>query len=586
MEATRLSPTGIRRTADDWIERVRAASDIVEIVSQTIALKRVGRNWVGLCPFHQEKTASFSVHAERQFYHCFSCKAGGDVFKFVAETEKIGFIEAAELLSRRAGIPIPERRAGERSRRAPLLEALEAAAALYESWLGDPATGSATRTYLEKRGLEWSTVRAFRLGFSLPGWENLSQKLRGGFPEETLIEAGLAVRREGRGTGLYDRFRNRLMVPLVSTGGQVVGFGARALAAADEPKYLNSPETAVYHKGAFLYGLDQARRHADPEGEMVLVEGYFDCIALHQSGIGNTVATSGTALTPDQARVLRRAAGRVALTYDGDEAGRGAMMRSLGVLLGEGFDVVVVDLPPGEDPDSLIQKRGVAGWEEARRRALDPILFIERHGLRSSTAGDARERALQAVVRLVSEVDDPIRLELLLDRAVQVFGIAKPVLERAVSLRSSGQRSARPIEAAVSEEVRTEAHLERELLQALLASPGSLESVRVEIAPEDFRDPACAALARRLWSDAPEEDPIASRLARELQASTFACEDPDATIRAIARRLVSRRLAREKRSLSQRHAELAQQGRDSEPEALDLRRREQELAEKISQLNR
>ncbi len=467
------------RGLDDWVERVRAASDIVEIVGQTVALKRTGRNLVGLCPFHKEKSGSFSVNAERQFYHCFGCKAGGDVFRFVQETEKVGFIEAVEILSRRAGIAVPPRHgeaAGAAGGRGRLSEALEAAAQAYEQWLGDPDAGAATRAYLERRGLTRDTQRAFRLGLAPAGWENLVQRLRGRVADDVLVEAGLAARRESGRGGLYDRFRNRLMVPLVAPGGAVVGFGARALSDAEQPKYLNSPETPVYHKGAFLFGLDQARRKTDRDGEMIVVEGYFDAIALHQAGLGNTVATSGTALTPDQARLLKRVVPRIVLTYDGDTAGQEAMMRSLGVLLAEGLDVAVADLPAGEDPDTLVKQGGLEAWSAVRARAADPVEFIQRHVLRGHAGGrDPRERALQAVVDLGVRVPDPIRRQALVERASQVFRQPERVIARAMDLRRAGQPSERPVEAAVRQQRAGEVHGERRLLEALLHRPESLD---------------------------------------------------------------------------------------------------------------
>ena len=539
---------GMPRGLDDWVERVRAASDIVEVVGQTVALKRTGRNLVGLCPFHKEKTGSFSVNPERQFFHCFGCKAGGDVFRFVEETEKVGFIEAVEILSRRAGIPVPERRgegvgSGARGR---LAEALEAAAQAYEQWLGDPQRGAAARAYLERRGLTRDTQRTFRLGLALEGWENLVQRLRGRATDEVLVQAGLAARREtGRG-GLYDRFRNRLMVPLVGPGGAVVGFGARALAEQEAPKYLNSPETPVYHKGSFLFALDQARRKAEPDGEMIVVEGYFDAIALHQAGLGNTVATSGTALTQDQARLLKRVVPRIVLTYDGDAAGQEAMMRSLGVLLAEGLDVVIADLPADEDPDTLVQKGGLEAWAAVRAHAADPVEFIQRHVLRGHAGGrDPRERALQAVVDLGVKVADPIRRQALVERASQVFRQPERVIARAMALRRSGQPSERPLEAAVRHQRADEAHAERRLLEAILHRPDSLEEARALVSPEDFGDPVCATLAAWLWSARagfPEEDEAAA-LARELAATEP--EDWEAEALGAARRVLQRRLVRQ-----------------------------------------
>lgn len=511
--------SGGARTGDDWVERVRSASDIVEVVGQTVPLKRVGRNWMGLCPFHQEKSPSFSVNAERQFYHCFSCKAGGDVFKFIQESEKVGFLEAVELLSRRAGIPVPERRAGERGKRAPLLEALDAAATAYEAWLGDPTTGGIARAYLERRGITREMQREFRLGYAPPGWENLVPRLRGRFPEEVLVEARLAGRREGART-LFDWFRNRLMVPLVAPGGMVLGFGARTM-GDEQPKYLNSPESAVYHKSQFLFGLDQARKHVKSDGEMVVVEGYFDAIAMHQAGIRNTVATSGTALTADHARQLRRLARGVALTYDGDAAGQEAMLRSLGVLLAEGLDVAVVDLPAGDDPDTLVRREGEAGWCRVRDSAYDAVEFVQRHVLRRGGGGDPRERALQVVVRLLVGVQDTIRFRLLVERASQVFGLSEGVLARAAQLARGGSPSDAPIASAVRAQQKTEHDIERKALQALLHAESHLEWARGFLSPEEFADPAARELASALWRG---EDAAAiaggpGDLARELVAA-------------------------------------------------------------------
>ena len=325
-----------------------------------------------------------------------------------------------------------------------------------------------------------------------------------------------------------------------------MGFGARALSDADQPKYLNSPETPVYHKGAFLFGLDQARRRAEPDGEMIVVEGYFDAIALHQAGLGNTVATSGTALTADQARLLKRVVPRIVLTYDGDAAGQEAMMRSLGVLLAEGLDVAVADLPEGEDPDTLVQQGGLEAWSAVRARAADPVEFIQRHVLRGHAGGrDPRERALQAVVDLGVKVADPIRRQALVERASQVFRQPERVIARAMALRRSGQPSERPIEAAVRHQRTGEAYGERRLLEALVHRPESLEEARALVSPEDFGDPVCRALAAWLWSGRPgfPEEDEASALAREL--ATSEPEDWEAEARGAARRVLQHRLVRQ-----------------------------------------
>jgi len=541
--------SNVPRGGDDWVERVRAATDIVELIGERVPLRRVGRNFMGRCPFHEEKTPSFSVNAERQFYHCFSCKVGGDAFKFVQEMEKVGFLEAVELLSRRAGIPVPERRAGERGKRAGLLEALDAAATAYEQWLGDPEIGAQARAYLERRGIERETQREFRLGLAPAGWEGLVGRLRGRFSDEVLLEARLAGRREG-GRSTFDWFRNRLMVPLIAPGGAVLGFGARAF-GDEQPKYLNSPESAVYHKGQYLFALEQARKFVKPEGEMVVVEGYFDAIAMHQAGIRNTVATSGTALTADHAHVLKRMSRGVALTYDGDAAGQQAMLRSLGVLLAEGLDVVVVDLPAGEDPDSLVRRAGVDGWCKVRDSAYDAVEFVHRHVLRTTTGGDPRERALHVVVRLLAGVRDTIRHRLLVERASQVFGLSEGVIARAAhQATASGERVPEPVSAAVRAQRRVEGELERRLLRGLWLAPELLDEARAELQPADLEDPGARALAGWWWEHGvtlPEGDGEAAALAREL-ASTERETDPSAEVLGTIRRLVVRRLQRELRA--------------------------------------
>jgi DNA primase len=570
------------RGPDDWVERVRAANDIVEFVGQNVALKRSGRNWMGLCPFHDEKTPSFSVNAERQFYHCFSCKAGGDIFKFAQETEHLGFIEAVELLSRRAGIPVPERRGAPRGQRARLLEVLDAAAAAYEQWLGDPQTGATTRAYLERRGITHESIRTFRLGLAPEGWENLVRRLRGTANEAVLVEAGLAGRRDGGRGGHYDRFRNRLMIPLVASGGAVLGFGARAFSDADPPKYLNSPETPVYHKGSFLFGVEQARRTEGRIEDIFVVEGYFDTIVMHQAGLTQTVATSGTALTLEQAKLLRRLAPRVTVAYDGDAAGRAAMLRSLGVLLAEGLEVRVVDLPEGDDPDSLVRRDGPDGWWRVHRAAIDPVAFVQKHVFSTPGPGDPLERAVATIVELAGSIQDPVRTQILLDRAAGVFGMPVAVLQRAVGLKRRGQGVEHPVHAVVALRRRGERDLEHRLLQALMQAPEALEEARRRLSPEDFMEATGRALAARLWrGDVTEiEDPEVAALERELLADMPELADWEAEARAVHRAMLERRL---KHRLNERKERL--RGAADDEEAVRLMREIEEIGASLRALH-
>ncbi|MEY4375279.1 MAG: hypothetical protein RL760_1446, partial [Candidatus Eisenbacteria bacterium] len=464
---------------------------------------------------------------------------------------------AVKLLSQRAGIPVPERRVSTSGPKAQLHEALDAAASAYEQWLADPQTGAAARAYLEQRGITRETQRLFRLGLSLPGWENLVPKLRSRFSEEILIEARLAGRKEGS-RGAFDWFRNRLMVPLIATGGAVIGFGARAM-GDEQPKYLNSPESTVYHKSQFLFGLEQARRSVKPDGEMIVVEGYFDVIALHQAGITNVVAASGTALTPDHARTLKRMVRGVALTFDGDRAGQNAMLRSLGVLLAAGLDVVVVDLPPGDDPDSLVRRAGAEEWCRVRDSACDAVEFVHRHMLRTVTAGDPRERALQAVVPLIGGVTETIRRHLLIERASQVFGLPEQVVRKAVDGAVRPAPSAPPAASPVARPVGPLVvdKLERNLLQGMWHAPERLDDVRGEVPTSWFEDGQARALAELWWDHGvmiPEEDDASVALARELaSAQVEEGWDASAEVTGAVRWMKVRRLKHEMR---ERHARL------------------------------
>jgi DNA primase len=564
MAGTARTSTPARRGEDDWVERVRAASDIVEIIGQTVALKRSGRNWIGLCPFHAEKTPSFSVNAERQFYHCFGCKAGGDVFRFVQETEHVGFVDAVELLSRRAGIPIPERR-GERNPRQPVLDALEAAAQAYEQWLADPATGARPRAYLAARGITPEAVRTFRLGFAPEGWDHLTQRLAPRVGIDRLVDAGLAARRE-RGAGAYDRFRGRVMIPLVAPGGDVVGFGARSLEPDQQPKYLNSPETAVYRKGAFLFGLEQARRVLARDGEIVAVEGYFDVIAMHQAGVANVVAASGTALTADHARQLKRVAATVLLTFDADAAGRDAMLRSLGTLLAAGLEVRIVELPAGQDPDVLLRSGGPPAWETVRRGATDAVEFVQKQFSRRGAPGDPREQALQEIVTLAAQLDDPVRERLFLERAAQVFGVGDRVLHRALALRRQGNRAETPITAAVRTQRGAWGYAERQVVRLMLEAAEHRDEAHRHLTAQDFEDPACRSLAEALWNgEAPEGEAVV--LERELLTEPVE-GDTAAELAAFVRKLMRRRYERRRRDVRQELTRL-QRLAPGDPAAID-----------------
>ena len=394
------------RISEETIQEIRNRVDIVEVVSSYLPLKRSGGNHQGLCPFHQEKTPSFNVNEPRQIFHCFGCGVGGNVFTFLMRMEGLSFPEAVKRLGERVGIEVEETPDSpaenlRRERNEQLLKINKAACDFYHQVLLDAPEGGPARRYLRQRGYDGDSVREFRLGFAPERWEALAEHLvKSGFDPEVMREAGL-VREGQKGRGDYDLFRNRLLFPIYDLQEQVVAFGGRVL---DDslPKYINSPETAVYRKGRTLYGLCQARDAMRHSHEVLVVEGYFDQMALARAGFANAVATCGTALTDDHGRLLKRYVDTVILTFDEDAAGRQASFRAMDVLLPEGLTVKMVSLPAGADPDSLLQEQGKEAFQAVlgqARPALE-VFMDDRLAGRDASVEDRAKAAEDVLVRL------------------------------------------------------------------------------------------------------------------------------------------------------------------------------------------
>jgi DNA primase len=392
---------------DDVKRDILAQTDLVQLIGATTSLKKAGRSWKGLCPFHGEKTPSFHVHPDRGFYYCFGCGAKGDAITFVRETERLEFPEAVAYLARLAGITLPMRRSGtrvDRGKETRAAEALALAAAFFRANLD---RHEAARALLEKRGLSLEDSRTYGLGAALDAWDALKTSLASRVQEDTALDAGLLQKNPETGR-VYDRFRNRLTIEIRDGRGEILGFGARAF-GDDQPKYLNSPETARFSKGKLLYGLDRAREAIRREDEVLLVEGYFDRIACDRAGTANTVASMGTALTPAQADLLARQARAVIVAYDGDAPGLAAAYKAFPLLLSRGVNVRHLALPEGHDPDSYLSARGA----DALRAAIAtcPSLLetlLER--IPAAGASDPTERAakLREAVDILSTAPDPV----------------------------------------------------------------------------------------------------------------------------------------------------------------------------------
>lgn len=394
-----------------FIEGVRDAADIVQVISDYVPLKRAGSRLKGTCPFHQEKTPSFSVDPQNQLFYCFGCQTGGDLFKFVMLYEKVAFPEAVEMLAQRFGVPLPKPTPGaakaetERER----LQAMNIAAAEFFRGMLAHDAGRRCRDYLEHRGIDEAMAKRLSLGYAPDAWEGLRQHLSAKrFGTDEMLKGGVVLERQ-QGQGCYDRFRDRLIFPIRDVRGRTVAFGGRAIGDA-EPKYINSPETPTYTKGDQLYGLDLAGDAIRREGFAVVVEGYLDLAALLQAGFDQVVASLGTAFTPAQARLLARYTDRVLVSYDGDAAGAKATTRSLDLLLERGFEVRVVELPAGKDPDDFVREAGPQGYEQLLREAPEYLEFLIQREARSRKLGrlDEKVAAVNAVLPHIAKLSTPI----------------------------------------------------------------------------------------------------------------------------------------------------------------------------------
>ena len=406
----------------DFAQQVKAAADIVRIVGESVRLKRSGNNWSGLCPFHQEKTPSFSVSQTKQFYYCFGCGAKGDVYKFVQETERVDFPEAVRRVATRSGIPVPADTprapdSPEEKQRARLYQLHERAEAFFREQLKS-GEAAPVRELIKQRGVLASSVEEFGLGYAPARGGVLAELLRKEGFEPALLEAsGLVIQRDNG--QVIDRFRHRWVFPIASDTGRPVAFGARAL-GEDQPKYLNSPETPIYSKGRVLYNLARAREAIRKASQAVLVEGYMDAIAAHQAGVVNVVASCGTALTAQQVKLVARYATEVIVSYDPDTAGANATDRSLALLLEEGITVRIVRLPDKLDPDQFVKQRGAEAYRAAVAGAQPIFRYLANRALElhGKSSPEAKLAAVNFVLPYLSKVpNELIRSELMADVA-------------------------------------------------------------------------------------------------------------------------------------------------------------------------
>ncbi len=477
------------RIPETIIDQVRLSIDIVDVVGDHVALTRRGKNFVGLCPFHDDSTPSLNVSQEKQIYKCFACGAGGNSFTFLRDIENISFIEAVRQLADRAGIALPDAKPADPDQQEvfdQIYRANELAVKYFHHLLTQDEKAADAMAYLENRGINRDVIDAFSLGYAPDQWDGFLQiATRRDFSPQILERAGLVLQRQ-TGGGFYDRFRNRITFPIHAATGRPVAFGARALDPDEQAKYINSPETPVYNKSATLYGLWRNRDAIRDAGVALVVEGYMDLIALAQYGIENAVASSGTALTTDQARLLRRYAPKTILIFDGDTAGATAAMRGIGSLFEVGLEVRVVTLPEDHDPDSYVRAHGLNGLLRLTENAASAIDFlIEQFAQRDDLSTvDGKTRTAHALAELIGRITDNALKQFLIKDIAEKIGIDEKVL---IGIAQTQRRTTRPQNGQPEpESYDTRPRSERELLTFLMQHPETTDSVFKQISPDNF----------------------------------------------------------------------------------------------------
>lgn len=477
--------------SEEILEKVKEQNDIVDVISERVRLKKSGRNFTGLCPFHNEKSPSFSVSQEKQIYKCFGCGEAGNVISFVMKDRNIAFLDAVKYLADRANISlgIESKEKNKNAERKEILYKVnvEAAKFFFSNLMNTPSA----KEYFLNRGIKEETIKRFGLGFAKDGWNNLIFHLRKlGVKDDIMEAAGLISVNREKGKK-YDRFRNRVMFPVFDYRGKVIGFGGRVLDDS-KPKYLNSPETLVFQKGTNLYGLNFALKHNMKERYFVIVEGYMDLITLHQYGITNVVASLGTALTINQARLLKRYADKVVISYDADVAGQMATLRGLEVLRTAGFDVRVLQIPQGKDPDEFVRSNGKEAFLKLINAAEPLINYRIKKAEEGINFKDSQSIIIYAekVMEIIADLN-PIEKDVYIKKASENTGIKEQLLYDILHRKINGNKDNQNIENTLRNEKKIYVEpafikAERSLLKVMTDSEDYLEYIEERISVDDF----------------------------------------------------------------------------------------------------
>lgn len=576
--------------SDDLINQIRDRVDIAEVVGHHVSLTRAGQNLKGLCPFHQEKSPSFTVSSSRQIFHCFGCGTGGNVFTFLTRITGASFPEVVRDLGRKVGIDVQESagQSGPQAAQTARVESLnQAVVGWFRQNLKDVKLGEEARAYLVGRGMTEATLERFVVGFAPNEWDGASTALlRQGFTAAEMAVAGLTVAREQGSTGFYDRFRGRVMFPITDLRKRVVGFGGRVLGEGT-PKYLNSPDTPLFKKGQTLYAFDLAREAVARLKTVIVVEGYFDAVALHQAGLTHTVATLGTALTSDHIHVLRRFASKVVLLFDPDAAGVRAALRGLDLFVNSGLGVKVVSLPAGDDPDTYVRKEGPEAFARLEEQAPSLLDFALEHSLKTaeSTTIEGRIRSVDDVLRILQKSEHPIEREERIRLVAERLGISQQrLIERYPALvQSEGRRSTAAKTAGTATVPAKIAPEERDLVYLLLHGHLAPADVR-RLRSDNFSAPACRLIVEtaltlldgsgrvglRNLLDAVVEHPDCGSLATELSMREEHFDDVKAHVAGCLDLLDRKRAEAAMRDLIAQLKAAEREGRGDDARALNL----------------
>ena len=581
---------------DHIIDEIRDRTDIVTVISDHVVLKKIGKNFKGLCPFHSEKTPSFSVSPDKRIYHCFGCGVGGNVFKFLMEIQSISFPEVLKVLAERAGIPLPRNSSDHSTdpghkERESLRKLNEAATRYFQSLLKNPEGGLSARNYLTSRHFDAETLERYRVGWAAPTWKGLLTHVqqKSSVTQEQLLKSGLIIKKEDSST-VYDRFRGRVIFPIKDLHSNIIGFGGRSINEEDQPKYLNSPETLLYQKSETLFGMDQAKQAIRKENQVILVEGYFDQMRAVQHGVEYVVATCGTALTAKQASMLRNHAETAILIFDSDSAGRSAAEKGFDILLEHGMNVKIVVLPDGQDPDSFIQEQGAESFLEKIRNAK-PFMESYIDALVRESPGQTpadKVKMANQILPLLAKIKNTVERSAWLEKFTSKTNIDDRTFLKELSKALTQNQ---PRMAETKSELAPLLNLEKHLVHLILSDKETAQMVLLEVDPEDFSDPILKNIAQtcRQKIDNDEdlridqllgqtEDPETRNVLSRLGLDSVEFESPERTMKDCIGKFKNIHLKSKIKDLKLQRLDAAKAGQVERSQELQAQLREMHLA--------